>query len=88
MLLFVLLLDKEPVMAERPFPFLAHQGPRSSGTLVFPTVDDAMEGNSSTLPGLPPQPALDTLQKKREGGEERKKKKKKMLHSFASGLLE
>jgi len=51
---------------ERPFCFLVLLGPRSSSTLVSLTEDDAMEENSSTLPGLPPQPALGTLEKSGE----------------------
>lgn len=51
------------MIAERPFWFLEPQETRSSDTLVSPTEDDAMDGNSSALPGLPPQPALGTLEK-------------------------
>lgn len=59
------------MMEERPFYFLTHQEPKSSGTPVSPTEENAMEGNSLTLPGLPHQPALGILVNRgggREGG--------------------
>lgn len=49
-----------------PVQLLDHQGPRSSGTLVFLAEDDATGKNSPVLPGHPPQPGVSALDK--QGG--------------------
>lgn len=47
----------KPVLSKAPFYFLAHQGPKRSGTQVFLSDGYAIGGSSPSLPGLPPPPA-------------------------------
>lgn len=46
---------------------LDHQGPRRSGTLVFPAEDGATRKNNPVRPGRPPQPGVGALDKQRGG---------------------